>query len=77
MGKSLVSCFLTHGVLQNAPLRSQIFKIFFASDGIDPPNQNPMDVPVRHDNVSLANIHNKSVDHECSPSTLSAFAADL
>ena len=35
-------------ILQNAPFRSQFFKIFFASGGkggIDPPNQNPAGVP--------------------------------
>jgi len=36
-------------ILQNAPFRSQIFKIFFASGGkgaLIPRNQNPAEVPV-------------------------------
>jgi len=39
---------LCSDMLQNAPFRSQIFKIFFASGGtgaLTPPNQNPADVP--------------------------------
>jgi len=37
------------GIIQNAPFRSQIFQIFFASGGkgaLTHPDQNPADVPV-------------------------------
>ena len=43
-------------ILQNAQLRSQIFKIFFASGGKGAltPNQNPADVHYRSGRIKLA-----------------------
>jgi len=49
----LTTCFFSD-ILQNAPFRSHIFKIFFASGGkgaLTPSNQNPADVPECDENA--------------------------
>ena len=45
---AMLTTFIYSDILQNAPFRSQIFLIFFASGGkgaLTPHNQNPADVP--------------------------------
>ena len=47
-GAMLTTYLLRYSLPQNAPFRSQIFKIFFALGGkgaLTPANQNPADVP--------------------------------
>jgi len=47
-GAMLTTYLFRYGPIQNAPFRSQIFKIFFASGGkraLTLPNQNPADAP--------------------------------